>query len=228
MLEKQNWFLVTKEILAQEEIDYDKIEAIDFSYALRYHVNYFKQKVNDYALPFLEIEEENKKKFLEHLAKDLFSISIKTFVSDLHKHKKKAPFAGSSPEERYYSYLTDRFGSISSIQQFFFEYPVLCRLLTERLEFHLDNYIQFIQGIEESIEEIIKVFSVKKPFKLEVYKLDAGDSHCKGKGVIIFKINGRKLVFKYKNLLLVKNLTNFLVLWKNKRVLIFIKYHVYT
>lgn len=210
ILEKQEWFLLNKELFAQQELDYAESSAIDFSYALRYHINYFKKRINDYSLPFLEIDEMNMNKFLEYLAKDLFSISIKTFVSDLHREKRLKTFEGASPEERYHSYLVRRFGSISSIQQFFFDYPVLCRLLAERLKFHLDNYIQFIQGIEESAEEIVKVFSVRYPFKLELYDMDAGDSHCKGKGVTIFKINGRKLVFKFKNLIIGKKFNQFL------------------
>ena len=123
-------------------------------------------------------------------------------VVDLHDQKKKNKLRGITSVERFHSYLQLRFSTPHAFAEFFEEYPVLWRLLAERLQFHIENFICFITSVEESFKELEKLFDISGPAHLQIDSVGHGDSHAKGKNVIVFFLNDKKLVFKFRNLMI--------------------------
>ncbi|SJZ41221.1 type 2 lantibiotic biosynthesis protein LanM [Pilibacter termitis] len=212
-VKEYTWYQKGQEILQEKEIA-TQHENIDFSYAIRPFLYYFKreiEKIEPQQFTISTIEP-----FLLHLGEELVQISAKTLVFDLHEQKRVSSFEGETPSERFVYYMKQRFEKQTSIVKFYEEYPVLFRLLTERVLFHIENYCLFVQGIEEVLPEFAYKFDCTPPYQLHELSLGAGDSHGKGKTVILFQLNDKKFVFKYKNLEIGERFNQFLSYLENQ------------
>lgn len=208
-LREKAWFKLNQQIFTQVSLAV-QVNPVNFSYVIRYHISYFQKQLKEKVLAYFQLDEVSLKRIIDYAQKDLLSISLKTLVFDLHEQKRKNGLDGESAEERFYFYLTERFASIQLIQTFFEEYPVLWRLLAERLQFHLDNVTLFINSLVESMDNLKSVFQLSAPHHVSIDSMGASDSHNKGKSVILFRINRQKLVFKFKNLTVGQHWNDFL------------------
>lgn len=205
---KKNWYQKAMEIFGDEYLYLKEPEIIDFAYAFRPFLNYMKNEMEKVELADFTISENAG--FLIHLAEEFVQIASKTLVYDLHEQKKKYEFEGKTSKERFVYYMKKRFGSKASIINFYEEYPVLLRLLTERVLFHVDNYKQFIKAIQQSLPELRDKFSIMEPYQVTEISVGAGDSHGRGKTVVLFNLNGQEFVFKYKDLEIGERFNKFL------------------
>lgn len=203
------WYKSAVEIL--EDINWEsmKPQIIDFSYMLRPFLHYFKKEIekeNGY-----NFELQDQEAFYIYLSNDLIRISSKTLVFDLHEQKRILGFKGKTSKDRFEYYMKKRFRDKKGLVEFFEEYPVLLRLLTERTIFHIENYKEFVRAIEKSLPKFETVFSVVSPYRVTNLTLGAGDSHEKAKTVILFELNDHKFVFKYKDLRIGERFNEFLI-----------------
>lgn len=205
---KSSWYILAEEILAIDKKMEIKESEIDFSYAIRFHLQYFANRLNE--LEAKNIMLDDKQPFMKHLTDDLIEIVAKTLVYDLHVQKKKRAFEGASTRSRFIFYMKTRFESKQSVSEFFEEYPVLMRLLSERVSFAVENYQKFYQSIDDSISNFQKEFKISAPYTVSDVSLGAGDSHSKGKTVVLFKLNEVKFAFKEKNLVVGSRFNQFL------------------
>lgn len=202
------WYQKAVEIF-DDDINYrDTPVTIDFSYAFRPFLYYMKKKIEEITINGFNISGNDE--FLIHLAKEFVQISSKTLVYDLHEQKNKYDFEGATSSERFVYYMKKRFGSKSSIVEFYEDYPVLFRLLTERVLFHVENYKEFIEAIQQSLPDFKTKFSISAPYQLSGISVGAGDSHGKGKTVVLFDMNGQRFAFKYKDLEIGERFNDFL------------------
>lgn len=214
-LRKKKWFKLNQEIFGETN-ETDQIEAVDFSYVMRFHMAYFQEKFQLPNSSYFDYHKHSFQKINAYVEDDLVSISLKTLVFDLHDQKKKNKLRGITSDKRFRSYLRLRFSTPHTFAEFFEEYPVLWRLLAERLQFHLENFTYFITSVEESFKELAKLFGISKPSHLQIESLGHGDSHEKGKSVILFFLNDKKLVFKFRNLIIGQKWNEFLALIEQK------------
>lgn len=198
-LQETAWFKLNKKIFAQTEPT-SQMEPTNFSYFTRFHMSYFETQLKKQSFLKFKFSEVSFKRLLEHTEKELLALSLKALIFDLHEEKKKRIFEGDSPEARFRFYIATRFSTAQSVETFLEEYPVLWRLLAERLQFHIDNFFLFITSLEESFEALKELFKLSTPAHILIDSWGNSDSHEKAKTVILFQINQQKLVFKYKNL----------------------------
>lgn len=202
------WYQKAMEILGDDQVYIKEPDVIDFSYAFRPFLYYVKKKIEQVIVNGFNIYENNA--FLMHVAKEFIQISSKTLVYDLHEQKKMCDFKGETSQERFVFYMKKRFGNRQSMLEFYKEYPVLLRLLSERALFHIDNYRIFVEGIQQSLPEFEKKFSIVAPYQMSEISVGAGDSHGKGKTVVLFRMNNQPFVFKYKDLEIGERFNEFL------------------
>lgn len=202
------WYKKAIEIVDKDYSAIINPDIIDFSFAIRSFVYYFKSEIEQISLKEFTISDLDA--FIIHLTEEFMQLSAKTLVYDLHEQKKKAAFKGDTSNERFVYYMHQRFGSKAALLEFYEDYPVLFRLLTERVLFHIDNYKEFVQSIQQSLPEFLKVFSLTAPYLISEIVVGAGDSHGKGKTVILFNMNDRRFAFKYKNLEIGQRFNEFL------------------
>lgn len=208
-LRQKKWFKLNQEIFDQAN-ETDQIEAVDFSYVMRFHMAYFQKKFQLLDSSYFDYYARSFQKINAYVAEDLVSISLKTLVVDLHDQKKKNRLRGITSDERFRSYLQLRFSTPHTFAEFFEEYPVLWRLLAERLQFHIENFVYFITSVDQSFKELEKLFDISGPAHLQIDSVGHGDSHEKGKNVIVFFLNDQKLVFKFRNLMIGQKWNEFL------------------
>lgn len=196
--QEMTWYRKAIEILENEKAYKQMPDVIDFSFALRPFLNYLKNSFE--AIEINGFSISGREAFYIHFVEELGQIASKTLVYDLHNLKSKKILQGDTSNDRFVYYMKERFGSKNSMLEFFEDYPVLLRILTERTLFHLENYKEFIRSIEQSLPDIKKIFSISEPYHMSKISVGAGDSHAGGKTVILFDLNEKRFVFKYKNL----------------------------
>lgn len=208
------WYKKVIEIFQDNKWELIEPEVIDFSYAIRPFLYLFKKVIDkEKGFDFTIYGEEA---FYIYLTDDLVRISSKTIVFDLHEQKRKFGFEGETSKKRFEYYMKKRFKDTSALLEFFEDYPVLLRLLVERLIFHIENYKQFIRAVQQSLPKFKSMFSISSPYRIENIRVGAGDSHEKAKTVIIFELNKHKFVFKYKNLKIGEKFNDFLKYLESK------------
>ena len=178
------WFKVHNECLSNPEDDWSDLTIKDFSYALRYHMQYISDSINGILETYKEnVRIANKEFMLQKYLLELLTISMKVLVADMHTQKQMKKFMGCTAEERFAFYLNLRFGNRENVKKFFCKYPVLARILATRISFQLKNLESFLHALFESKEKIYDVFGVRAD-SIEIISMGAGDSHGKGKSVI--------------------------------------------
>lgn len=88
------------------------------------------------------------------------------------------------------------------------------RLITTRTIYFVNNIKDLVTALKESEQEIIDVLNIELG-KINHVELSVGDSHEKGKGVIIVKFDKDKIVYKPKNLDICKSYEKF-IKWVNE------------
>ncbi|GCF95508.1 hypothetical protein NRIC_33990 [Enterococcus florum] len=100
---------------------------------------------------------DNVSKWLER--KSLWAEEL--FVFSLQQQQKQLQcFEGETPNDRFIYSMKRRFGASKTAYRFFEDYPVLARLLAERISFHVANYTAFVTALEGSRKELKKVFGI--------------------------------------------------------------------
>lgn len=205
-LSQEDWLNTTKEIFESVDTDQRDIEAqvnVNFTYALRLHINYFDSKIRESAkdFPTVSIAEQALSNYIEEGINRFLDISLRTFVYDLHDQKQYMTLKGEDEKERFREYLIYRFYNKESLYQFFYSFPVLTRMLAEIMSYQLTNFQALLSALAESKEELQKTFHIGNSFCVERLRMGAGDSHDRGKSVAILTFDdGSELVYKPKNL----------------------------
>lgn len=143
------------------------------------------------------LSEKALKKSAEEINRECMSISIKTLVYDQNKLIQNGFIDG---DNLLFKYLDYRFSSEKTYKLFYEQYPVLSRLLAERVMYFVDNIIFFLATLKSNKKQIKERWKLKNISQVENIDFAKGDSHDQGKAVLFFIINNTRLVFKYKNL----------------------------
>lgn len=200
-IEEEAWFSLHQRVFAVEKDQ--TILTLDLQTAIRFHADYYKRQISSYLKKYtgqLEVSSSAIADSVVQLQEELFFLARKTLVWDVHQVVEQWQDMGLTKEAEFEKYIVEYLGSRDSVYNFFSAYPVLARLLASRLQFACDNFIEFIEGILLSKEQLSKQFFVEQPFSIDRVRIGKGDSHAKGKSVIDFRLNSREFMFKFKNL----------------------------
>lgn len=202
-LTEQSWYHLHREILANvQEIR----EEEEFDVFLRPYKKWLEEKIVKLVKPLnYKVEEEARKEIIKSFSTELLTIALKTLVYDLYERSNENEMIAKKRQEYFETYFKMREG----YQLFFNDYPVLARLLATRTEFFTKNLELFFNSLDELTEKELSAFSIQQPFSLNTVAMDKGDSHEQGKSVILMTINGKKLVFKYKDLTIANRFDRF-------------------
>ncbi|MFQ9564296.1 MAG: hypothetical protein ACLR0A_19030, partial [Faecalibacillus intestinalis] len=133
-IKRMIWYKKAHEILEDDKAYSTTPDIIDFSYAIRPFLYYLKKQIEQIKAIGFTISDVEA--FYIHLGQEFIQIAAKTLVYDLYEQKKKFAFKGKTSNDRFVYYMIKRFGQKTSLMEFYEDYPVLLRLLTERVLFH--------------------------------------------------------------------------------------------
>lgn len=188
-LQNQEWYQL--HTLIMDKVAEDEQE--EFNYFARPYIVWLQEKLTQVTqLSPVKVSEEVKQTILDVFISEISQVSLKTIVYDQNEFLET--------EVSNTTYFKRRFRETSSYVEFFNDYPVLGRLLATRAQFMLDNMVLFLESIATLSIADWQNLGIQEPLNLDSLTMDKGDSHDQGKSVILFVLNGQKLVFKYKNL----------------------------
>ena len=198
-LQNQSWykhFIIMKEVYYVENID-----DVDYSIIFKVFIQYIRDKFRRASEKFqIHITKEALSSILESFFKQLLSISEKTVAYDLHRYKETIGLKKESSKQRFQEYLEQNFCNKEKYWSFFYKYPVLLRLITERTIFFQNNIEEFLSRVSENRAAIVHTFGTNKELNITDIQLGNGDSHDSGRSVALFTLGTTKIVYKPKNL----------------------------
>lgn len=168
--------------------------------AINPFVDYVEKRLNKKCCKTVAFEIEKKviAVFLKNYSFELMNIISKIIVIELEKYKKEHSFKATESEERFTEFLKNTFNETSKYAEFYSQYAVVARLIAVRTEFFLNNFDSLIDAISDCKLELCNLLECHE-LKLSDVGLSAGDSHEKGKSVVILHFNNKKIVYKPKN-----------------------------
>jgi type 2 lantibiotic biosynthesis protein LanM len=217
-VERSEWFMVFNESLAYLNYQGDLFKEINWGLAVRNFIYWAREELTAFISAinqdaFLDIPHLVRK-LIDSLAIDLVEMIMKSAVLELNIKKLEGKLTGSTPEERFKSFLIIQFKNDDNFLSFYSEYIVLARLLSQKT-------ISFVKNIKQSIQHYIHDQEIiDNDFKMngliKYIKPGMGDTHQGGKTVIEFVFDSNQSIFyKPKNLIVSKAYNN-LVEWINK------------
>jgi len=196
----------------------------------------FKKPFFEFAIPFLKytkykiiqkIQEnstlntllsEDKvliQSILSPLAEQILKISSKTLIYELNKERLQGHLVGQTREERYRFFIATKFNNSASFSQLLDEYPVLGRLISEKMNFLYNSIFNALNDWILDREKVIKEFS--GTFQ-SIARLDLmGDVHNAGKAVLKFTFtDNTSIIYKPRPLSIDVHFQQ-LLQWVNKK-----------
>ncbi|QWU15999.1 type 2 lantibiotic biosynthesis protein LanM [Paenibacillus sophorae] len=144
---------------------------------------------------------------------DIDKLSTKMLIAELNIARMEGSLKGSDGEERYIYFVEQYLGDSENFAGIFEVYPVLGRVLCERLVQLIEIHKTLVKHFLMDYETIEETFGFRSP-RLTGVKGDLGDSHKKGRSVEIIETTAGKLVYKPRSLAVDSHFTE-IVAWVN-------------
>jgi len=194
-----------------DNIDLD-ISLLPFTYYFSKKLNCILEKISNFQLEKKAIEN-----VVKQLSQYLIQLTIKAVINELHLDKEKGLLEGATGEERFKSFVKDRFINPEKLIDFYRTYPVLLRRLAKKTK----NFTEFIEkmltDLDRNFEKICTKIGIKSKANL-ITRIECGkgDVHEKGKFTAIIELGyDRKLVYKPRCLKIKEKFEEFLS-WINE------------
>lgn len=211
------WLNTLKEILECYNPDQIKgIGKIELANLVFPFIEYTSIKLQNEVWKNSEVKFSEKAVYdvLLSYAMHILGFIDKNIVIELEIYKNENEFQSEDKAEQFEEFIKYMFENKDVLYSFYSKYAVSTRLMTVRTEYFIENIKSFVNAINDSQKEIIEILDINER-EVKSLELSAGDSHEKGKGVIIVKFENEKLAYKPKNLDVCEAYENFLT-WVNE------------
>lgn len=160
------------------------------------HIQWLEQELNQ-VIPNLSYHVEPQ--VLSQFCR-IFVESVEDLIQTVLKQDSQEFFEFQMPElepELFRKlYLQKRFYTTQDYIQFFAEYPVLARLLAEKVQHFYKKCRAFLEGLQRLSLEEKNYFDLPKELNLEQVQIDPDSSDEHGNFTLFTVINQQKLIFR--------------------------------
>ncbi|MFY0804741.1 type 2 lanthipeptide synthetase LanM family protein [Peribacillus frigoritolerans] len=126
---------------------------------------------------------------------DILQLSGKTLVFELNKSRLMKDLVGVSSKDRYYDFIEKKITTSEDILKFLLEYPVLARLICEKVKKTTLFILESVRNFYEDYTQLNKQMGIQTTVIKSIEML--GDTHNNGKNVILYQLeNKQKLIYK--------------------------------
>src|SRR5579862_8999473 len=166
------------------------------------------------SVPF---DVENVEELLAaDLAGRLLAMITRTLVLELNVARLQGLLEGETASERF-EHFFQRLDDPKIAKQLLDEYPVLSEQVSNRLELWAAYSLEFLRHLCEDWQDLCTTFFTRDPGKLASVQFGAGDTHRKGRSVVIAGFTGgERLVYKPRSMAVDEHFNELLV-WLNER-----------
>ncbi|MBO0422686.1 DUF4135 domain-containing protein [Enterococcus plantarum] len=194
-IRKQDWVNMFLEVMSNFDIKDLRLcteNKISISYAP--FLQYVSKKIDSILnkFPDINIPVYERKNMVDMFNLSLLSIVGKVMIIEINNFRKKHNFKTKDSKEQLIECLNIYFESEKNFLDFYRKYAVCTKLLCMRTEYFVNNFEFMLSAIENSKNEIKKLLNIEK-INIEKLNFSAGDSHEKGKSVVILTIDSKKI-----------------------------------
>ncbi|HHA9963887.1 TPA: type 2 lanthipeptide synthetase LanM [Staphylococcus aureus] len=188
-----DWYILYRHIMNNYEIT--RVETIEK--IISPMVNYANAHIEGLIKKSskLEFATTVKHDLLKDIINELLKFFVKPIIVDFNKHK-----SINKCGYEYSDYFNHELDTKEQLNKFYSEYPVSLRLAITKLQFITQNISDLFVRLSNDISKINKIFKIQSK-KIINLSCSQGDSHERGKTVIIVTFeNNEKIVYKPKKL----------------------------
>ena len=199
----QEWSNIFEEIL-NTNIAYQSESFLNqdkgFNYIVRHFVNYVEKKLMEKPLE-IKYKKDCLNGILYQFTMKLVELGNKAMIIELNRCREANILKGNTSIDRFKNFIS-LFEDTNYIRSFYKKYIVLARLYTEISIWFVRNIEEMCENITNDKELIKAKFDIaEREFVLNKINIGIGDTHNFGKTVTILEfINGKKIVYKPRNL----------------------------
>ncbi|GFN31657.1 type 2 lanthipeptide synthetase LanM family protein [Paenibacillus xylaniclasticus] len=201
--------------------DYESIALSEFPFYTffepflrEFYYNLFYDLIADYRHNILL---DAKNDIVKYYLDQLYTIAHKTLMLEINYLRTEGHLSGSTPEERYLSYVEQYLKQKTYRLSLLHEYPVMFRLLAEKTRY-VKRFI--LEAISRSFSDwamLSEQFGIREQ-SIERLELGQGDSHKQGRAVAIIRYScGGRIVYKPRNMKIDDTFQQLLA-WMNDRM----------
>jgi len=222
-LQKSEWYILFQNIMhnfenSDAKVHEQGIKDYNISYLLRPYIYYFESFIDEIIKKYnnFKIEDKAKKEILEKFLLSIAKFYSKVFVLELNTKKDNGELKGENSEERFKYFVSNYYRTKDQLLEFYYKYPVFTRLTIEKMQYLIEFLSEAFERLDQCYGEIVnELFLNKNLTNITSVSFSEGDSHQKGKSVIIYEFESKyKLVYKPRNLEIVESYNQF-VEWIN-------------
>lgn len=210
------WLKLLDEIL--KSCDYKKIkdtENKDITFVIFPFIQYVAERISefDWDNSLMEFTQSAIKDILDNYAQQTITIVEKCVVVELEEYKSTHKFVSEDLKlqfNEFIEYITEK----ENLLKFYEKYTVNTKIMTVRTMYFIKNIEDFVSDLKGSEQDMKDTLGLELS-AIQHIKLSAGDSHEKGKGVMIVEFDKCKVVYKPKNLDICKAYEDF-IKWINE------------
>lgn len=210
---ESEWFTVFQKIMYEFDNSEKRLEQLEssISYPFRpfilYIANELLMKVHNYKNITVSTKVINK--ISDWISIIITNIGTKVITKNLHDYKNR-----ENIDVEFTTYMSKKYKDINSLLVFYSDYPVMVRMIVERLLCLLKHIDKAFKAIDSNVNWVKEVLNLSD---IQINGIDCGkgDTHDEGQSVIVFEFaEGKKIVYKPKNLMIEKKF-NELINWIN-------------
>lgn len=206
---KQEWFKNYITVIELYKL-HGSPRKINNTYLVDPFTVYIKTQLECLKFNSVHISKETLEKGIERITMQLSKFTWKCIVVEMEKYKEKHKLNGNNPNEKYLDFMERKYGAIDKIEKFYEKYPVLARIVVQKMKDLLNAYIEIIINIDKNYTLIDTQLNIGSNV---ISQIDAsqGDTHNNGRSVAIITFeNGKKIVYKPRNAEIVKSYNKFM------------------
>ncbi|EJM6075286.1 DUF4135 domain-containing protein, partial [Enterococcus faecalis] len=152
-----------------------------------------------------KLSEKAIENIFDCLASRLINLSLKVFVLEMDFIKNSNGLHGETSKERFINFI-DLYDDKEKLLNLYQKYPVMTRKLSITTLYFIDFMNEFLNNLFQSWDSIEDTFfDTEEKIYVESLIFEKGDTHEKGKSVVIIEFNLGKIVYKPRNLYIEKN-----------------------
>lgn len=180
-----------------------KDENLDIGYLIHPYILYFKEKFTELVVSDINwrMAPDSFEKIYAFYIENIVQIFNKIFVVKLHKYKTENLGLEYDEKKEFGNFIKEEFSTKEKFHTFFDTNIVCTRLAVVKTKNILNFLVEAFRNLKLKEEDISKEFlNGKKIETVDIKNMGAGDSHQQSKTVILLEVNGKKVVYKPRNL----------------------------
>lgn len=219
IVHKEEWVQLYYNILS----NYQTVESIratnllDIAYIVHPFILFYRKEITNITstITKYKLSETVFQKIIQAFVEELVNIFSKVIIVDMNEFAEMFDFSSNDPSQKFVDYLVNRFNNIEAFNSFYSRYIVCTRLAIVRTIYSINFIKEALNRLEHHFIELSKLGFINTNCLSDI-RLSAGDSHDKGRSVIIFCFEDNKVVYKPRNHSITKSF-NMFIEWINKK-----------